>query len=288
VLACLNQPALVASRRAGEVSGLADLRRAVDLLAECGDRHGQAIALRTIAHALRRQGHLTQALALFHEALTHYEASGDTVGRWQALRFTGQTLLDLGNHAGAHRALAEAKAVAGEIGDRRLIAQARYWAGEACLAGGDLDGAQAEFDVVFAMCRDDTGLGHAYAVHGLSDLARYRGNYDVAGRYLAEAASLVRDGADALLEGRVLLSTAALCQAQGQLDEQLAALEQAAGVFAGCGAVYLEAPALAALAGALAGRGDAEAASAAWDRIEGLYNAAGLPDEDRIHRRPDR
>jgi len=60
------------------------------------------------------------------------------------------------------------------------------------------------------------------------------------------------------------------------------------GVFAGCGAAYLEAPALAALAGALAGRGDAEAASAAWDRIEDLYNAAGLPDEDRIHRRPDR
>jgi DNA-binding SARP family transcriptional activator/tetratricopeptide (TPR) repeat protein len=288
VVACLNQPALVASRRAGEVSGLADLQRAVDLLAGCGDRHGQAIALRTLAHALRRQGHLTQALALFGAALTHYEATGDTVGRSQALRFTGQTHLDLGNYAAAGRALAEAQAVAGAIGNGRLMAQTRYWVGEARLALGDLDGAQAEFDAVLEFLRDDTGIGHAYAAHGLGDLARHRGNYDLAGPYLAEAASLAHDGADAILEGRVLVSTAALCQAREQLDEQIAALEQAVLAFAGCGAAYLEAPALAVLAEALTGRGDAAAASAAWDRIEDLYNTAGLPDEDRIHRRPDR
>src|SRR5215472_2044640 len=115
VLACLNQPALVASRRAREVSGLADLQRAVDLLAECGDQHGQAIAQRTLAHALRRQGHLTRALALFGEALTRYEATGDTVGRTQTLRFTGQTHLDLGNYTGACRMLAQAKDVASEL-----------------------------------------------------------------------------------------------------------------------------------------------------------------------------
>src|SRR6202044_4057823 len=81
VLVCLNQPALIASRRADSTS-VVELQRAADLLAESGDRHGQAIALRTLAHALRRQGHLTRPLALFNDALGHYTASGDTIGRW--------------------------------------------------------------------------------------------------------------------------------------------------------------------------------------------------------------
>jgi hypothetical protein len=84
----------------------------------------------------------------------------------------------------------------------------------------------------------------------------------------------------------VWLSTAALHQARGQPEEQIMALDHAATVFGGCGVAYLEAQALATLAQVLAGRGDAAGASAAWARIEDLYNAAGLPEEDRIHRRP--
>jgi hypothetical protein len=83
VLACLNQPALVASRRVSGGAAVTDLERAVRLLTGCGDRHGQAIALRTLGNALRRQGHITRPLALFGEALGHYTASGDTVGRWR-------------------------------------------------------------------------------------------------------------------------------------------------------------------------------------------------------------
>ena len=288
VLACLNQPALVASRRASGASGLADLQRAAELLAEHGDRHGQAIALRTLANALRRRGHLTRPLALFNDALARYAASGDTVGWWQTQRFIGQTHLDLGNYDDARRVLEEAGAVAGELGGGRLLAQTRYWLGQACLATDDLDGAQASFDAVFAVYRDDVGVGQAYALHGMGDVARRRGEYRVAERHLTMAAGLARDGADAVLEGRVWLSIGALHHAQGQPDEQLMALERAVALFAGCGAAYLEARALAALARARADRGDAAAADAAWNRVERLYSAADVPDEDRIHRRPDR
>ena len=48
MLVCLSQPALVASRRTSTVTALADLQRAAGLLAECQDRPGQAIALRTL------------------------------------------------------------------------------------------------------------------------------------------------------------------------------------------------------------------------------------------------
>jgi tetratricopeptide (TPR) repeat protein len=283
VLACLNQPALIASRRTSGAP-VPELERAAGLLAECGDRHGQAIALRTLANALRRQGHLTRPLALFGQALAHYAASGDLVGQWQTLRFIGQNHLDLGAHEQARRALAEAEALADALGGGRLIAQTRYWIGQACLAAGDIEGAQVAFDSVFDVFGDDGGVGRAYAVHGLAEVARRRGAYGHAERHLTEAAALAHE-ADAVLQGRVWLSAAALRQDQGRPQEQIAALQHAVAVFSGCGAAYLEVRALAALARVMAGR-DGAAADAAWARIESLYRQAGLPDADRLHRRP--
>ena len=245
--------------------------------ATCGDAQGvemEGLGVLYAAHANRE------------DALAHYAASGDTAGRWQTLRFIGQALLDRGNHEDARRALEEAQVLASELGRERLIAQTHYWISQVCLASGDIAGAQAAFDAVFDVYRDDTGIGHAYAAHGLGDIARRTDEHGVAERHLAVAADLAREGGDAVLEGRVWLSTAALHQARGDLDEQAAALEQAAAVFAGCGASYLEMRALAALAQVMADRGDTAAAGAAWARVESLWSAAGLPEEDRIHRRP--
>ena len=282
VLACRNQPTLVASRRAGGLPGLSELERAAALLAECGDRHGQAIALRTLANALRRQGHLSRPLALFGDALAGYTESGDTLGRWQTLRYIGQTHLDRGDYDAARRVLEEVAAMAGGFGGGRPIAQTRYWIGQTRLAMGDTDAARAEFDAVLDVFRDDTGLGRAYALHGLGDVAWRRGEYGAAERHLEEAASLARQGDDAVLEGRVWLSAAALHRARGQADELAAALRRAVAVFAACGAAYLEIRALAALRGALAERGDVAAAEQARTRIESRYEAAGVPDGDRL------
>jgi DNA-binding SARP family transcriptional activator len=286
VLACLNQPALVASRQADHRSGLADLERAVDLLTESGDRHGQAIAMRTLANALRRQGHLTRPLALFSEALVCYTISGDTVGRWQTLRFIGQNHLDLGQYDEARLMLEEAAYLAEELGDGRLVAQTRYWIGQTCLACGNTDGAQVAFDEVLDILGDGGGVGRAYALHGLGQVATLRAAYGAAERYLTEAVELAKEGPDAFLEGRAWLSVAALYRVQKQPDERVVALERAVEVFAGRGAAYLEVRALARLARTEAKRGDATAAEAAWARIEELYSAAEVPEKDRAYRRP--
>ncbi|HLX51094.1 MAG TPA: BTAD domain-containing putative transcriptional regulator [Streptosporangiaceae bacterium] len=286
VLACFNQPALPASMRGGGGSDLANLERAAGLLAECGDRHGQAIALRTLANALRRHGYLTRALALFDEALGYYTASADPVGRSQTLRFIGQTRLDLGRHDEASQALEEAATVASELGSNRLIAQARYWIGQACLLRGDIDGAQVAFDAVFDVYGDTSGGGYIYALHGLGQVAAHRGAYSIAGRHLSEAASLAHDIASAPLEGRIWLSIAELRHAQGQPGEQAEALRAAVTVLHDGGEASLEAQALAELARVLTERGDTAAAGQVWTRIENLY-AADLPEEDRIYRRPD-
>jgi DNA-binding SARP family transcriptional activator len=285
VLACLNQPTLVASRQATGSPDLADLRRAADLLADCGDRHGLAIVLRTIASAFRRQGHGTHSLRLFTEALAHYTASGDTVGRWQALRCVGQSHLDLGNHDAARSALQAAEAIAAELGGTRLLAQTRYWIGQACLASGDVAGAHAAFNTVFDMYCDDLSVGRAYALHGVGDLALREGSYGAAERHLTRAAELARDGADAVLEGRVWLSVAALRQAQGRSGERVAALEHAVSVFAECGAAYLEVRALAVIAAIAEEAGDAVAGDAIWNQIDGIYDAGGVAGEERVKRR---
>lgn len=283
VLAIRNQPALVASRRAnGSAAGLAELEQAVDLLAGRGDQHGHAIALRTLANALRRQGHLTRPLTLFTQALAGYAASGDTVGRYLTLRFIGHADLDRGDHEAALAMLAQAQAVADELGDGRLIAQTRYWTGQACLAMGDIGGAQAAIDAVRDLCYQAGGVARAYAVHGLGELAWRRADYAAAEGFFAEALNLVSDGTDAILESRLWLSVADLNQAQGQPGQQLAALRQAAATAAGCGAAYLEIRAQAGLAQVLAAGGDEAAAGQARGRIGDLYEAAGVPPQDRI------
>lgn len=288
VLACLNQPAIVASRRSDSATAIAGLERAAGLLAACGDRHGQAITLRTLAHALRRQGHLTRPLKLLNEVLEHYVASGDLVGRWQTLRFIGQTYLDLGDNAEALGALEAAESIAAVLGRRRLIAQTRYWVGQACLAVDDEVGAQIAFDAVFDVYGDDVGVGHAYARHGLGEVARRSGAYGVADQHLAVALDRAHECADAVLEGRVWLSIAALRRAQDRHDQYQVALRQAVAVFADCGAARLEMRALATLAQVLSDLGDSAAADLARDRIDSLQAAADLPARDRVHHRADR
>lgn len=286
VLTSRNQPALLASMHADETVSVTELERAIGLLTDSGDQHGRAVALRTLANALRRRGYLHRPLALFTEARAAFDASGDRAGWWQAQRFLGQTYLDMGRSADARRALAEAEAVACQAGWARLLAQTRYWIGQASLADpADLAAAQAAFDAVFEVFGEDGGVGRAYALHGLGDLALRGGDAQLAEQHLARAVGLVGDGADAALEGRIRLSLARVHAAQGRSAAQVEMLTEAIAVFAQSGLAYLEVRALAALAQALAARGEGTAADAAWDRVESLY--AGLPAEDRRYRRPD-
>ena len=241
VLTCRNQSALLASLRADETSSVAEMELAVRLLAEGGDQHGYAIALRTLANALRRRGYLHRSLGLFQEALAAFDASGDNTGWWQAKRFLGQTYLDMGRAEDARRALAEAEAVADEAGWTRLLAQTRYWLGQASLAEPtDLAAAQVAFDAVFDVFGEDNGVGRAYALHVLGDLALRRGAAKVAEQYLTLAVSLALDGADAALEGRARLSLARLHATQGQAKAQAKMLEKAVAVFAQNGLACLE------------------------------------------------
>lgn len=278
LLAILGQPPLVASGSPG-VSGVSQLEDAVHLLAATGDRHGLAIALRTLGNALRRRGELTRPLAAFREALEHYRAAGDTAGELQTLRFIGQTHLDRCEFDEALEMFRRSAATARELGRSRLVAQSRYWAGRVALAMGELGGARAAFGDVLAVFPSDQERGHAYAQHGFGDLALAEGDPDRARQLLAEAEALARVGTDVVLEGRVALSVAELERRHGEPVDQLVALLRAIARFQACGAANLEIRAQGLLADAYEDAGDLAAASAARDRIEAL--CAAVPPEDR-------
>jgi DNA-binding SARP family transcriptional activator/tetratricopeptide (TPR) repeat protein len=282
MLTSLGQPALVASRTA-QVSSLADLDHAVTLLGRAGDQHGQAIAGRTLASALRRRGELSRPVRLLEDALAGYQAAGDTVGQWQALRLIGQINLDRGEHHLARARLQAALDVAMGVDEPRLRAQTWYWVGMACLAVGDLKGAEPAFSALWGVFPRPPELGHAYALHGLAELARQNHDPEMASSYLAEAARLA-DQADATLKGRVYLSEAGLHADAGHAVLQLRALEQAVACFGG-GAVANQVLALDELARARAGYGDYPAAQAARDLADQHYEAIALPEEDRAYRR---
>jgi tetratricopeptide (TPR) repeat protein len=278
VLTMLGQPPLVASGSPG-VSGVTELETAVRLLGETGESHGRAVAQRTLANALRRRGELTRPLALFTEALVHYQHSHDMVGSQQALRFIGQTHLDLGDPNSAVAVLREAEKIARERGQARVLAPTMYWIGQAHLARGDLISAASAFDEVLAASPPGSGVAHAYALHGLGDLALALGNVELARDRLEESEALAHDGADAALEGRVCLSIAALEASMERHVGQVVALLRALDPIRSCGATYLEIRAQALLAGAYDRLGDADAAAAARDR--GTELDRGLPSSDR-------
>jgi hypothetical protein len=98
--------------------------------------------------------------------------------------------------------------------------------------------------------------------------------------------TLAHEHADALLEGRVRLSLAELWRARGRGAEQVAELRRAARCFATVDAAYLEIQAQARLAEALTGQEPDRAADAVWARVEQLYDAGEVPEQDRVQRRP--
>jgi tetratricopeptide (TPR) repeat protein len=258
------------------VSGVPELERAVRLLADAGERHVLAVAQRTLANALRRNGELARPLSLFAESLAHCRERGDLIGSQQALRFIGQAHLDLGDPESAVAVLREAERMARDNGQARLLAPALYWLGQAQLARGDLDAAGAAFEEVLGISPPATGLAHAYALHGLGDLALARHDPAGARTLLEDAAEFAREASDAGLEDRVVLSLAAVEASRGRQEERVAVLLRGS-----YGAAKLAIRVQAELAQAYALMGDAKAAREAREAVTELYDRGSVPASDR-------
>jgi tetratricopeptide (TPR) repeat protein len=163
-----------------------------------------------------------------------------------------------------------------------LRAQTAYWTGYANLTAGRLAPARSDFQCVLELVGDSDDTGRAYALHGLGDAARIAGELGEAEEYLTTAAQLAAQAADAVLEGRVHRSLAALHRARGQLSRQASDLIRAAACFRGCDAPFLEARALSELGEVSVERGDIPAARAALTAAQVLYVQLRLPEAERV------
>ncbi|GIJ67182.1 AfsR/SARP family transcriptional regulator [Virgisporangium ochraceum] len=238
LLAVLGQPALVTGRRPG-VSGIDDLHRAARLFRQADDVHGEAIAQRTLGNALRHAGRFDEALDAFQVALKGYTAVGDAVGRWQALRYIGQLHLDLGRADRAVSLLREAEAAARGIGRPLPQAQTAYWLGRAHLETADPAAAKDNFRSVLALVDDADEVGMAWGHFGLGDIALAAGRHADADQHLGLAAQLAGHAGDALLEGRVALSQAALFRAARRIPDARSRLDRAIFCFTAATATHL-------------------------------------------------
>lgn len=239
LLAVLGQPALITGRRPG-VSGIAELERSARLFQQADDGHGEAIALRTLGNALRHAGRFDEALDAVQAAVKGYTAAGDLLGRWQALRYVGQLHLDLGRPERAAGLLAEAEAVAREFAQPLLQAQTAYWLGRALLETGDAPAAKEQFLSVLALVDDADEVGVAWGHFGLGDLDLAAGNHDDAERHLNVAAQMAGRADDAVLEGRIALSQAALYRTTGRPIEARQRVDRAVTCFDAANADHLK------------------------------------------------
>jgi DNA-binding SARP family transcriptional activator len=179
-LADLQQVALGAARRAGDLTGQAharcgagwtsvlqgryedgraDLDQAARLFRRLGDRSGEARAVVRAGEAFWQQGRYDEALGSAQRALALYRASGDRAGQAGALSNIAMYHLHRGDHERALDCCGQARAVFRELGDRRSEASVLDNIGEAYHGLGRADDAIAHYQESLGAFRE---LGDRY------------------------------------------------------------------------------------------------------------------------------
>ncbi|MEU7428115.1 BTAD domain-containing putative transcriptional regulator [Streptomyces sp. NPDC040750] len=204
------------------------LTRALELFREVGDEYGYALALRKVACTDRVQGRYELALERWQEAMTTLEAVDDTEARAQVLRWTGQTLVEMGQANDAIPYLQKAEQLvqgfSGRSGPQVLLSLA-----ELRLVQGDLDEAARQFgEGLTRASRNGDLSARCYALWGLGWIDVLKERTPQAEEHLQEALVLSRDIHDRLLESDILYGLAAARQARGDVPGAAELLETGA------------------------------------------------------------
>ncbi|MFE5792950.1 BTAD domain-containing putative transcriptional regulator [Streptomyces sp. NPDC056503] len=202
------------------------LERSRRLFAGVGDEYGHALALRKVAAADRIQDRTELALARWQECLPALAEAGDLEAQTQVLRWTAQTLLDLGAIDEAEEPLAAAERLT-ERFQGRSAGQVRLARADLAAAGGQQTAARKSYAAALeAATRLGDLSGRCAALVGWGTLDVRQGRAAAGQERLQDAQAISRDIQDPLLELDALLSLAAAHQAQGRLEEEAALLAE--------------------------------------------------------------
>ncbi|MFF9868127.1 BTAD domain-containing putative transcriptional regulator [Streptomyces sp. NPDC013953] len=206
------------------------LARSQELFAEVGDAYGHALALRKVAAADRVQGRTGPALARWRECLPALARAEDLEAQTQVLRWTAQTLLELGAVDEAEGPLAAAERMTEKFRGRSA-GQVRLARADLAAARGQLATAVESYAAALeATTRLGDLSGRCAALLGLGTVDVRRGQAVRGQERLQVARTIAQDIQDPLLELDVLLSLAAAHQAQERHEEAAALLAEGAGL----------------------------------------------------------
>ncbi|MFI6054544.1 AfsR/SARP family transcriptional regulator [Streptomyces violascens] len=206
------------------------LEESQELFRKVNDEYGFALALRKAACADRIQGRFEKALSRWQECLPILRAAADVEAQAQVLRWSGQTLLEIGRGQEAADLLQEAVGIVDGFRGRSA-AQVRLSLGEHHLAIGEPDLAEREFTRGLDAAAHNGDLsGHCYALWGLGWAHTLRGRHAEGEDRFHQALERARSIHDPLLESDVLIGLAASRHAMGRVGDAVDLLEEGAGL----------------------------------------------------------
>jgi tetratricopeptide (TPR) repeat protein len=154
--------------------------------------------------------------------------AGDLIGEAHTLRTMAQIHADWLDFDVAEELLRRSLAITGQLGTKRLTAQAQYELAELQLRRGRLPAAAALFGEVLDNTRAANDVvGQVYALAGLGNARRRLGDLDGAEDTLGAALDLTQAGDDRLIRGRVLLAMAELDFTRNRFNLALARIDEA-------------------------------------------------------------
>jgi DNA-binding SARP family transcriptional activator/tetratricopeptide (TPR) repeat protein len=201
------------------------------VLADPGNRYGQAHVLLRLSGAHWRSGRQTEALELAAQALPRWVAFGDVQGEADTLCAIALPMLDLGDHERAHAHFEAALDKYEAIGDRRGQANALSQLGALNEMHGSLDLAERRQIAAVLLLRE---IGHARGLaHALDNLGSVRQRLDRLDEAMAnhaEAHALAVDIGDRSLQAYTLNYIGNAHRRVGRLDEAVHYQEEAGAV----------------------------------------------------------
>ena len=281
-LAQKARPGLVGAQQGVWLARL-DLERENLLSAHSWCNHagaGGEIGLQ-LAHSLKHywiiRGLLDLGYGMTAHALARPGAQLRDAARCDALSDAGQLGCIMGKYEDAQKHLAEAVAIAREIGDKRMVAAVQQPLGVALLARGDSAGARKHFEEGLTLARE---LGNkrevAAALNALAQVHRMEGALDAAERLYENVVELARQLEDQESIAIGLLNLAMVAIGRGSVDHVGAQLLEVLAIADAIGSKPAGLSALEVSAGLAASKQEPEQAARFFGAAEAQMGQIGL------------
>lgn len=208
--------------------GMLNLRRALELFQQLGDRHGQADADKDLGDALSFLGDKEAALATYEQALTLFTEVEDKLGQANTLKAIGD-VLSLRKQTDAARANYEqALTLYRQIGERLGQANVLQALGDMERFLGNTDAALANYELARKLYQQSNArLGQANVLHAIGLVWASRDELAAALAKYAEAFQLFTELEDKLGQANVQKAAGDVQAWRGDVEEAFESYEDA-------------------------------------------------------------